>query len=196
MKLCIVTHSLIKGDGQGRVNYEIAWSAIRSGYHVTLLASRVDSELQQNSQVEWIYIPVKELPTAFLRNILFSWRTANWLRHHQSDLDIVIVNGAITSRAGDINAVHFVHSSWLKSPVHTWQQRRDFYGLYQWFYTALNAYWEKKAFRQAKLVVAVSRKVAKDLIEIGVAPESIQVIVNGVDLQEFYPEHLNPENTR
>ncbi len=187
MKLCIVTHCLTKGDGQGRVNYEIAWEAIRCGHHLTLLSSSVDSELQNHSQVEWIYIPVQKLPTVFLRNILFSWQTANWLRHHRSNLDIVIVNGAITATPGDVNAVHFVHSSWLKSPVHTWQQRRDLYGLYQLFYSTLNAYWEKKAFRQAKVVVAVSQKVAQDLIEIGVAPESIEVIVNGVDLQEFCP---------
>jgi glycosyltransferase involved in cell wall biosynthesis len=58
---------------------------------------------------------------------------------------------------------------------------------YQWFYTALNARWEKKAFSQAKVVVAVSEKVAKELIEIGVPPECIRVILNGVDLQEFAP---------
>jgi hypothetical protein len=25
MKLCIVTHKVALGDGQGRVNYEVAW---------------------------------------------------------------------------------------------------------------------------------------------------------------------------
>ncbi|MBW4647421.1 MAG: glycosyltransferase family 4 protein [Kastovskya adunca ATA6-11-RM4] len=187
MKLGIVTHRVIKGDGQGRVNYEVTWEAIRRGHHVSLLATQVDPELQQNDQVSWIHIPVKGMPMAFFRNIVFSWRSADWLRKHRWQLDLVKVNGAITSAPGDINAVHFVHSSWLRSPVHTWQQRRDLYGLYQWLYTALNANWEKKAFRQAKRVVAVSQKVAKDLIEIGVSPECIEVIVNGVDLQEFYP---------
>ncbi|MGB7712013.1 MAG: hypothetical protein WBL95_21175 [Microcoleus sp.] len=35
MKLCIVTHKVAIDDGQGRVNYEVAWEAIRRGHHVT-----------------------------------------------------------------------------------------------------------------------------------------------------------------
>lgn len=201
MKLCIVTHSVIKGDGQGRVNYEVAWEAIRRGHHVTLLASRVDRELQQNHQINWISIPVKGWPTEFIRNMIFAWRSTNWLQKHRSELDMVEANGAITWAEGDINAVHFVHSSWLRfsdketraTPVKTSQPRRALYGFYQWLYTALNARWEKEAFRQAKVVVAVSHKVAEDLGEIGVPPECIQVILNGVDLQEFSPGSANRE---
>ena len=63
MKLCIVTHKVAIGDGQGRVNYEVAWEAIRCGHQVTLLASSVDPELQQHRQVDWIVIPVKRYPT-------------------------------------------------------------------------------------------------------------------------------------
>ncbi len=40
----------MKGDGQSRVNYEVTLEAIRRGHHVTLLASSVAPELQQNSQ--------------------------------------------------------------------------------------------------------------------------------------------------
>ncbi|MHC5824739.1 MAG: glycosyltransferase family 1 protein, partial [Nostoc sp.] len=50
MKLCIVTHKIKKGDGQGRVNYEVAQEAIRRGHHLTLLASEVAPELEDNSQ--------------------------------------------------------------------------------------------------------------------------------------------------
>ena len=31
MKLCIVTHKVLKGEGQGRVNYEVACEAVRRG---------------------------------------------------------------------------------------------------------------------------------------------------------------------
>ena len=54
MKLCIVTHKVKKGDGQGRVNYEVAKEAIRRGHHLTLLASEIAPELQQSSQVDWV----------------------------------------------------------------------------------------------------------------------------------------------
>ncbi|MDM9381025.1 glycosyltransferase family 4 protein [Chlorogloeopsis sp. ULAP01] len=196
MKLCIVTHNVIKGDGQGRVNYEITWEAIRRGYYVTLLASQVAPELQENSQVKWIRISVKRWPTEFIRNMIFSWRSAIWLRQHRSEIELVKANGAITVFPADVNAVHFVHSSWLKfSPkvsisksfITLLNPRGVLYDFYQWLYTAANARWEKKAFSQAKIVVAISNQIAKDLLNIGVAPECLQVILNGVDLQEFSP---------
>ena len=196
MKLCIVTHNVIKGDGQGRVNYEITQEALERGHHVTLLASRVAPELQENDRVNWIGIPVKGLPTELLRNLLFAWRSTNWLQKHRSQLDLVKANGAITWAKGEVNAVHFVHSSWLKfsskknepsSSKNLANPRQVLYNFYQWFYTALNSHWEKKAFQQAQAVVAVSNKVGKDLLEIGVPPQSLRVIANGVDLREFAP---------
>ncbi|QLE56087.1 glycosyltransferase family 4 protein [Nostoc sp. TCL26-01] len=193
MKICIVTHKLKKGDGQGRVNYEVAQEAIRRGYHLTLLASEIAPELEQNSLVNWIKIPVDNYPTEFLRNFIFAEKSAKWLRENRGDFDLLKINGAITNVAADVNAVHFVHSSWLRSPVHVSRIRRDFYGFYQWLYTALNARWEKQAFQQAKVVVAVSEKVAEELVNIGVPRSRIRVIVNGVDLQEFAPGVANRE---
>ncbi|MEH2414719.1 glycosyltransferase family 4 protein [Nostoc sp.] len=187
MKLCIVTHKIKKGDGQGRVNYEVANEAIRRGHHLTLLASEVASELENNSQVNWVSIPVKGYPTEFIRNFIFAQKSADWLRKHRSGIDLVKVNGAINMAAADVNAVHFVHSSWLRSPVHISRNRRDLYGFYQWLFTAFNARWEKQAFQKAQVVVAVSEKVAQELVNIGVPRSRIRVIVNGVDLEEFAP---------
>lgn len=191
MKLCIVTPYVIKGDGQGRVNYEIAWEAINRGYHVTLLANKVAPELQQNSLVQWIDFPVQKLPTYLLREIVFAGQSANWLRKHRHEMDLVQANGAITWAGGDVNLVPFVHGAWLKSPLHISRIRRDLYGAYQWLYTVLNARWEKKAFSQAQVVVAVSQRVKQELIDIGVPQENIRVILCGVDLQEFAPGNAN-----
>ena len=177
----------MKGGGQGRVNYEIAWEALRQGHHVTLLASSIAPELERHSQVKWIPIPVKSWPTEFLRNLVFSWRSASWLRQYRPQLDLVIVNGSITNAPSDVNVVHFVHSAWLRSPVHISRLRRDWYGLYQWFYSRWNAHWERQAFSQSRVVVAVSEKVKAELLEIGVPPDRVRVILNGVDLQEFCP---------
>ncbi|MDB9347709.1 glycosyltransferase family 4 protein [Nodularia spumigena] len=189
MRICIVTHTVQKGDGQGRVNYEVAQEAIRRGYHLTLLASQVDSEILQNPQVNWVPISVKGWPTEFIRNMVFALKSTKWLQKHRPELDIVKVNGAITNASGDVNAVHFVHNSWLKFTSRKTQPnlQKFLYNFYQWVYTSLNAHWEKQAFRKAQVVVAVSDKVAQDLREIGVLPESIKVILNGVDLQEFSP---------
>ncbi len=199
MKLCIVTHNVIKGDGQGRVNLEVAQEAIRYGHHVTLLASSVAPELQQSSQVNWISIPVKGWPTEFLRDLIFSWRSAAWLRKHHCEFDLVKVNGAITKAQGDVNAVHFVHSAWLRFSSKNdmrlagngLQPRRDLYSIYQWLYTLLNAHREKKAFHQAKVLVSVSEKIKQELVDVGVPEAHIRVISNGVDLEEFSPGYAD-----
>jgi len=99
----------------------------------------------------------------------------------------VHVNGFTTWAASDVNSAHFVHGSWLRSPLHTARLRRDFYGGYQWLYTALGARWERRAYRQAGVVVAVSEKVRKELLEFGVPDRQIRIIQNGVDLQNFSP---------
>ncbi|MBE9008023.1 glycosyltransferase family 4 protein [Fortiea sp. LEGE XX443] len=187
MRLCIVTHKIKKGDGQGRVNYEVVQEAIHRGHHLTLLASEIAPEIEQNSQVNWTKISVNRYPSEFIRNFIFAHKSSVWLQKNCAQIDLLKINGAITKGTADVNAVHFVHSSWLRSPVHISRIRSDAYGLYQWLYTALNARWEKQAFQRAKVVVAVSEKVAKELVNIGVPRDRIRVIVNGVDLQEFTP---------
>ncbi len=187
MKIAIVTHKFGKGDGQGRVNFEIACEALRQGHHLTLLATEVAAELRQHPAVTWVPVPVHGWPTALLKGQVFAAKSARWLRAHRRAVDVVQVNGFITWARSDVNAVHFVHSAWGKSPVHTGRLRRGPYGLYQKLYTALNARLERWAFRHAGTVVAVSERVKHELIAIGVPDERIQVILNGVDLTEFAP---------
>jgi glycosyltransferase involved in cell wall biosynthesis len=181
----------MKGDGQGRVNYEVTWEAVHRGHCVTLLASQIAPELEQHPQVSWVPISVKQVPTQLLQDVAFSIQSGNWLRQHRSQFALVKVNGCITQSPADVNAVHFVHSTWLQSPMHSWRSRRDLYGAYQWFYTALNASWERQAFRKATMVVAVSEQVKQELLAIGINSKSIRVILNGIDLQEFHPGEGN-----
>jgi hypothetical protein len=72
MKLCIVTHNVIPNDGQGRLNYEIIREACQHGHQVTVVSSQLAPELQHNSQVNWISIPVKGLPTQLVREVVLS----------------------------------------------------------------------------------------------------------------------------
>ncbi|MEL6441750.1 MAG: glycosyltransferase family 4 protein [Cyanobacteria bacterium J06621_8] len=194
MNICVVTHKVLEGDGQGKVNYEVVKESISCGYQITLIASQIDKELEQNELVTWVHIPVKGLPTEIVKNIVFSHKASQWLKQHHQEFDIIKVNGSITNFSSDVNAVHFVHSSWLKSPVHTWQQNKNIYGFYQLLYTAINAYWEKQAFSKSKAIVAVSENVKQELIAIGVPPDKIKVIVNGVDLKKFQPGRFSRQD--
>lgn len=188
MKLCIVTPYVIKGDGQGRANYEIVWEAIRRGHQVTLVARRVAPELQEHKLVNWVHFDVEKFPTALIKEMVFSGRSAAWLSKHRHQFDLVQVYGAVTSARGDINTSQFVHTSWRRSPVHTARIHSNLYGFYHWAYSALNAYWEKRAFQKAALAIAVSDKIKQELIrDLNIEGERIHVIHNGVDLQEFFP---------
>jgi glycosyltransferase involved in cell wall biosynthesis len=188
MRLCIVTHNIVKGDGQGRANYEIVLEAIRRGHHVTLVAINVATELHQNSQVNWVSISTKGWSTALLSNLYFSWQSRNWLHKHHHEFDVLQVYGCVTDFTADVNTFQFVHSGWLRSPAHTSRLSRDLYGSYQWLFTALNAHWEKKSCHISKVLVAVSEGIRQELIDIGVDSHKIRVILNGVDVDEFAPE--------
>jgi glycosyltransferase involved in cell wall biosynthesis len=191
MKLCIVTASVVRGDGQGRANYEIVWEAIRRGHQVTLLAKQVASDLQKHPQVTWVTFPVESVPSELLQGIAFAWLSGAWLRKHRHELDLVQVYGAVTSVPADVNTSQFVHSAWLTSSAHNSHQGSGLYSLYQWLYTTLNANWEKRAFREAKILIAVSEKIREELIDLGVPRDLTQVILNGVDLEEFSPGALD-----
>lgn len=187
MELAIVTHKVTKGDGQGRVNYEICQAAIRRGHNLTLLASDIAPEFVPSNRIRLVRIPTERIPTELLKNLFFAKISSRWLTKNRKKLDLVMANGAITSTQADVNSVHFVHNTWLSCPSHTYRIRQDYYGLYQWLYTVLNAHWEKKAFWNAKVVVAVSAKVEKDIFELGIPQNRIRKILNGVDLNEFSP---------
>jgi len=187
MNLAIVTHTISRNDGQGRVNYEIARAALTRGDHVTLVASVVSPDLRSHPRVRWSSISVEGWPTALLRNQVFALKSARWLRQHRDEIDVILANGCITWASAHVNVAHFVHSAWLRSEVHTARLQHGPAAWYQWLYTALNARWERRAFQQANTVVAVSERIREELLAIGVPDDKIQVLPNGVQLDEFRP---------
>jgi len=187
MKIAIVTNSVRPGSGQGRVNVEIARAARQKGHEVVLVASTVDRQLASVPDVTWARIPVGHWPTRLLKDQVFAWRSTRWLEDNASSLDIVVGNGCNTWFAPDVNVVHFVHSAWKESPVHTARVRSGPYAWYQWLYTTVNAYWEKRAFKEAGTVIAVSEQVRNELVDAGIRRDAIRVVHNGVDTSEFKP---------
>jgi glycosyltransferase involved in cell wall biosynthesis len=196
MKICIITHNIRKGDGQGRVNYEVVQELLRRSHSVTIIASFVDVNIRKHPNVKWLDTGAHKIPTAFIRHLVFSVKSAAFLRQHRGEFDIVQTNGAITSGRSDVNAIHFVHSAWINSLAHVSRNRRDIYGLYQWLYTKLHAHWEKQSFKSSSTLVAVSRQVKQELIDAGVPYEKIRVVHNGVDLQEFCPGEADRKELR
>jgi glycosyltransferase involved in cell wall biosynthesis len=185
MHIALVTHRFVRGDGQGRVNLEVAAAALRRGWKVTLVASDVAAELRDHMNVDWVRIDVRRWPTELVRNQLFAFASWRWLARNRRHIDVVLVNGFITWAVGDYAAAHFVHSAWLRSPYRTADS--SVRGVYQHIYTRLNSALERWAYRRATGVVAVSQQVRRQLVESGVPEQTVRVIPNGVDTSEFAP---------
>jgi glycosyltransferase involved in cell wall biosynthesis len=194
MKICIVTHEFARHTGQGRVNYEIAHYLAQQGYELYLVASEVASDLQGYSNLHSLFVKIPSwVKTAFLRHQIFALKSRSILRRHQ--FDIVQVNGGITYYSSDVNASHFVHSSWLKSTYHPSRYRFNASGIYQLLYTKLNASWEQRAYRRTQRVIAVSDFVKQSLAQDAYVPsEKIEVVWNGVDIEEFRPIRPSENN--
>lgn len=186
MRILFVSHNFVRGNGQGRIQFEIVRHALSSAHHVTLIADRVDSDMV-NAGATWL--PVHQRPAK--PNILgvrtFAGSADRLVRRIRRDFDVVVGGGYTLREPHDVNLCQFVHGAWIKSPVHVARLSRGPYAWYQATYTWANSVWETQAYRRSRFVVAPSQKIRDELTSIGVPAESIRVIYNGVDLQEFAP---------
>lgn len=195
MKLVIVTHNVVKGDGQGRANYEITRHALQKGHDVTLIANQVDSALTDMGAV-W-----KPIHPRFMSHIdlflcyEFACRADHLLARipETEKADVIHAYGHTLTVPHDINTSQFVHDAWLRSPVHSSKLSHSVNGVYQWVFSALNARWEKISYKRAKRVVAASHTVYQELQNIGVTQDRLSVVLNGVDTSEFYPADPKPD---
>jgi glycosyltransferase involved in cell wall biosynthesis len=137
--------------------------------------------------VRFVCIPVSRLPSRLIQHQVFALRSANWIRAHRREFDLVHVNGFITWTRSDVNTVHFVHRGWHECGFYPFKVRHGAYATYQVVFTRLNAWLEKWAFRNTRVIVPVSRKVGAEIKAIGIDDARLHVIHNGVDIDEFSP---------
>jgi len=186
MRVALVTHDVIRGNGQGRVNYEIARYLLHRGHSVTLVADGVDPSLLEFGAA-WIPVHPVLRGTVLTKILDFAWRANRVLRQIRENVDLICANGFVCTHPHHVNIVHFVHSTWIRSPFHPSRLRTGPRAWYQYLYTRLNTYLERHVFGRAGRVVAVSSLVADELEAVGVPREKISTIDNGVDLDEFRP---------
>jgi glycosyltransferase involved in cell wall biosynthesis len=187
MRLAIVTHNVLRGDGQGRANYEIARHALHQGHKVSLVADAVDGDLV-DAGANWIRVQPGRLRRVNLFKVWEFARTANrMLTAMRDEFDLIHGYGYCLDVPHQVNTSQYVHSAWRRSPYHTARQHRNLYGFYQWTYSALNAAWERRAYERAQVVVAASSTVRQELRELGMPDNRLRVIWNGADTAEFHP---------
>ncbi len=177
---------MFRGDGQGRVNYELTRALLRQGAGVELIADNVAPDLIE-AGATWVRVKPWAQRAHLFKVWEFARRVDRLLDRNRDRYDAILACGVVTGRPHSVNAAHFVHGTWLRSPFHASRVRPGLNGAYQRIYSIFNARWERAAFAQAGVVVAVSDMVKDELVEIGVPPHKIQVIVNGVDTEEYAP---------
>lgn len=185
MKILIVTHTVSENDGQGKVNLEVAKGAAMAGHEVHIVAAHVAPEILALPGISWTRVSHGPLPSNLLRYAWFAQASARAVEERRGWADITMANGAVTNAPVDINAVHFVHSGWMASPYY--EVGAGLRGMYHRVYSWVNSRLERRAFRNARLIVPVSDQVADEVRAIGVPDEKIAVIPNGVDTEIFTP---------
>ncbi|HLH78927.1 MAG TPA: glycosyltransferase family 4 protein [Chthonomonas sp.] len=190
MHIALTLQRIRKGDGTGRVNYEIVKELLRQRHRVSLIASEIPPEFQTHPLVVWHRVPWSKRFTTLIGNLWFGLQTTKVLRKLHAQFDIVKQNGFTSFYPADIIAVHTIHEVWLRSPTYqpAGASTSSLRTLYRRLYMKCSARLERRAFHQARVLVAVSNKVKEELqAYLGLAPEKIRTIHNGVDLQEFSP---------
>jgi glycosyltransferase involved in cell wall biosynthesis len=187
LRLALVTPRVVRGDGQGRVNYEIVRYALMRGAEVTVVTTALAPELEGRERLHWIRGGYPSLPTSLLRSQAHSLQSGRWFAAHRHEFDVTQSNGSVTLGASDVNTAHFVHGAWGKSDAHTSRYNRNAYGTYHRLLTAVHAAQERVAYARARHVVAISQLVKRQLVSIGIVESKISVIYNGVDTAEFAP---------
>lgn len=194
MRIGIVTHKIGKGDGQGRVNYEVVKAALGKGYNVVAFSTEIDDDLLRNMNLKWYKISRSKMPTALIKYQIFAIKSYFEIKKHKREFDILIVNGFITYHKSDINVVHFVHSSWINSIVHPSKGNNGLWGKYQWLYSYINSKLELFSFKKTKVIVPVSLKVQNEITDAmkeNSKKVRFETIYNGVDTIEFSPSSNN-----
>lgn len=181
VKVAIISHHVCKNDGQGRVNFELTRYLAGQGHEIHLVAHSVSEELPGWGKITAHLLPNPVERPNVVKSMVFIRQAGKFVA--AGNFDFVHANGGVLLGPHHLNTSHFVHNWWKRFPHGSCKE-----GVYLRFATSLYAHLEKKAYAAAKIVVAVSHKVKRELVHYaGVDEEKIRVIYNGIDGDEFSP---------
>jgi glycosyltransferase involved in cell wall biosynthesis len=188
VEILIATPTVFVGDGQSRVNLELARELTARGHRVTLLASRVDDGLLRRDGIVWVRLPALTRRPALVRDVLWSRRATAWLWRNAGRFDVLHLNGASAFVPHHVNTCHFVHGS-FRQQLAADADSMGVRGTYHRTYSEVNFRAERRAYALARRVVAVSKKTAGELERFdGVPNRCLSVVHNGVDADAFRPD--------
>lgn len=181
----LVTGDFVRHGGMDRANYELArYLACRGGCEVHLVAHRVDEALAALPGVH-VHRVARPLGSYLLGGPMLDAAgrgvAARVTRAHPDAR--VVVNGG-NCPWPDVNWVHCVHRAWpvldAGAPLQVRVKNR--------VAKRLAIHSERRALRQARVVIANSRRTRQDLIErLELPAERVRVVYLGVDPERHRP---------
>ena len=180
-RIVVVTGDFVQTGGMDIGNYMLAKDFARNGTEVHLVAFRVAEPLLSLPNVVWHRVP-KPMRSYTLALPLLDHYGRRVARRVSGRGGRVIVNGGCCWW-GDVNWVHYVHAAY-QPDTRTNLLRRwsSCYNHRRWLHE------EKRALRDARLVIANSERTRRDVIErIGVPAERVHTIYYGIDPERFRP---------
>jgi glycosyltransferase involved in cell wall biosynthesis len=186
MKIAFVVHNIIRGNGQGRIQYEIVRHLLEKGHAVTLFADAVAPEVVEWG-ARWIRIANVPRRPSLLGNYRYAAAADRMIARVRDEFEIIVGAGFTLREPHDASICQFVHGAWLRSPVHVSRVTHGPRAWYQYVYSVCNSKLERQSYAATRKIIAPSRKIVDELISIGVPAGKIELIYNGVDLEEFQP---------
>ena len=186
----LVAGAFLKTGAQDRANYALASFLAQRGDSVHVVAHSVGDTLQGATLSRHIARrPIRSdlLGEPFLSRL--GRRTASGL---QREAPHVVINGG-NCNWNDVNWVHYVHAAYDR-PLDGGMARRVRMRLAHRRWLAA----ERRAFLNARLLIANSKRTMRDLMEkVGVPAERIRVIYCGIDPERFrQPDVGERDDTR
>ncbi|MGL4514108.1 MAG: glycosyltransferase family 4 protein [Lacipirellulaceae bacterium] len=190
--LVAVSQHLTRNHGQGKINLELLLRLARRGWPIDAVCSWLEPCATTDPMVRWrrVFVP-KRAPTNWLRCELFRHQAQ---RATRGGAPVALNNGAAAVVPSLLNVAMFVHSAWVRDangPRWSASPRAAL----QAAFSAHQSRLEKRAFRVAEHVVALSDRVRSELVEhCGIDQDRVTVIPPGVDADAFRPIDECEEN--
>jgi len=186
LRIAQVTFACHRRGGIERVVYELSRRLARE-HEVHVFAGSCELE---DGAVIFHKVPVLRWPWA-LSHLAYFVTTARALRRSEAraPFDIIHVQGVPSAVASHVTTAHSVHcratqrqKRFLPAYQRAWRYAKTLEPLVMW----LTGYNFRP--RRCRRVIAISRHVKDDVVvAFGMPPERVEVIPNGVDVEEFTP---------
>ncbi len=193
MRISLISQNFDKySNGESRTNYEIAKYLLSKGHEVHIYAYKIEKELFEKGSKIYKVPLIIERP-AILKSIIFFLWVSLIIRMKKNKYDIIYQSGPSAFVSHNLNVCQFCHSAYRKKILKF--KFPILRKIYYYINYTVASFMEKIVYKKAKIIVAVSEKIKKELIKyVKIKKDRIVIIHNGVDIEKFTPKKANEKS--